>query len=108
MTDYSKTARTLIYLLSCAVSEKECELKSDEIDFDGLYSLAKRHSLCSAAAFALESAGINEPRFTQAKVKAKRKLALLDMQYGFIKSYMVYTQPFFLALKKSYTLLEIV
>ena len=80
MTDYSKTARTLIYLLSCAVSEKECELKSDEIDFDGLYSLAKRHSLCSAAAFALESAGINEPRFTQAKVKAKRKLALFDIE----------------------------
>ncbi len=71
---------SLIYLLSCAVSEKECELKSDEIDFDGLYSLAKRHSLCSAAAFALESAGINEPRFTQAKVKAKRKLALFDIE----------------------------
>lgn len=80
MTAYPKTARTLVYLLSCAVNKKKCELKPEEIDFDGLYSLAEKHVLCSAAAFALESAGIEERRFTQAKLKAKRKLGLFDVE----------------------------
>lgn len=79
MADYTQTARTLVYLLSCAVNEKQCELKPGEIDFDGLYSFAKIQGLCSAAAFALESAGISERRFVQEKLKAKRKLALFDL-----------------------------
>ena len=78
--DSSRTAWTLVYLLSCAVNEKECDLKSDEIDFDGLYSLAKNHAVCSAVAFALESVGIDERRFAQEKLKVKRKLGLYDVE----------------------------
>lgn len=80
MADYPETARTLVYLLSCAVNEKECELRPDEIDLDGLYSLAQKHVLCSAVAFALESAGIEDRRFTQTKLKAKRKIGLFDIE----------------------------
>lgn len=80
MTDYPKTARMLIYLLACAVNEKECRIPPAEIDFDGLYLLAKNHAVCSAVAFALESAGINDRRFSQAKLKAKRKLGLFDVE----------------------------
>lgn len=80
MEDYYKTAQMFVYLLSCAVNEKKSELKADEIDFDGLYSLAHKHVLCAAVAFALESAGIIEPRFEQAKLKAKRKLGLFDIE----------------------------
>lgn len=80
MAEISPNAQTLVYLLSCAVKEKKCELKPEEIDFDGLYSLAYKHSLCSAAAFALDSAGISERRFEQAKLKAKRRLGLFDIE----------------------------
>ena len=82
MADYSKTAETLIYLISCAVNKKKCELKPGEIDFDGLYLLAKRHFLCAAVSFALESAGIEERRFTQARLKSMRKLGLFDIERG--------------------------
>ena len=80
MANYPDTAWTLIYLLSCAVNENECKLKPDEIDFDGLYLLASNHVLCSAVAYALESAGISEGRFEQAKLKAKRRLGLFDLE----------------------------
>lgn len=80
MTDYSDTARTLVYLLSCAVNEKKCDLKAEEIDCDKLYSLSESHGLCAVVAFALDSAGIEDRRFTQAKLKAKRKLGLFDIE----------------------------
>ena len=80
MTDYSDTARTLVYLLSCAVNEKKCDLKAEEIDYDKLYSLSESHGLCAVVAFALDSAGIEDRRFTQAKLKAKRKLGLFDVE----------------------------
>jgi len=80
MDNDSKTAQTLLYLLSCAVNAEECKLKPDEIDFDGLYSLAAKHGLSSVVAFALESAGISERRFVQAKLKTKRRLGLLDIE----------------------------
>ena len=99
MADYPQTAQTLIYLLSCAVNEKECKLQPDEIDFDGLYSLAKKHVLCSAVAFALESAGISEPRFTQAKLKAKRKLGLFDIERAKIADKLNEAGIWFLPLK---------
>ena len=80
MTNYSQTARTLIYLLSCAVNEKECGRKPGETELGGLYSLAKQHGLSAAVAFALEGAGISERRFEQAKLKAKRRLGLFDVE----------------------------
>ena len=80
MTDYPKTAQTLITLLTCAVNETPCTLSPEEIDFDALYALAKSHVLCAAVGYALESAGIEERRFTQAKLKAKRKIGLFDIE----------------------------
>lgn len=77
---YPETARILIYLLACAINEKECKIKPDQVDFEALYALAQKHAVCSAVAFALESAGIEERRFTQAKLKAKRKLGLFDIE----------------------------
>lgn len=80
MAEYPSTAQTLIELLSCAVNETECKLSPEEIDFDELYTLSKAHEVRSAVAFALESAGIADRRFTQAKLKAKRKLGLFDIE----------------------------
>lgn len=80
MTDFSETARTLVYLLSCAVNDTECSLDGEKINLYDLYLLAKNHGLCSVTAFALESAGIRERQFEQAKLKAKRKLGLFDIE----------------------------
>lgn len=80
MAEYPSTAQTLIELLSCAVNETECKLSPEEVDFDELYTLSKAHEVRSAVAFALESAGIADRRFTQAKLKAKRKLGLFDIE----------------------------
>ena len=80
MADSFHTAQAQLYLLSCAVNSTICERKPDEFDFDGLHAFAEQHAVCSAVAFALESAGIREHRFEQAKLKTKRKLALFDIE----------------------------
>lgn len=75
----SNTINDLIYLCGCAVRmEVPDKKRAEELDLDMLYKAADAHMLTSAVAFALESAGINDTRFSQAKWKAIRKIALLD------------------------------
>ena len=69
----------LIYLVSCAVKESVPETSRVEaLDLPALYTVAERHMLTAAVAFALESAGVRDPAFMQAKAKAMRKVALMD------------------------------
>ena len=69
----------LIYLVSCAVKESVPDRSRVEaMDLAALYTTADRHMLTAAAAYALESAGVHDPAFTQAQAKAMRKLALMD------------------------------
>ncbi len=69
----------LIYLVSCAVQESVPDRSRVEaMDLAALYTAADRHMLTAAAAYALESAGVHDPAFTQAQAKAMRKLALMD------------------------------
>ena len=69
----------LIYLVSCAVKESVPEKdRVEALDLPALYTVAERHMLTAAVAYALESAGIHDPAFTQAKAKAMRKIALMD------------------------------
>ena len=57
---------------------RECdELRLDEIM--QIYEVAKNHSLTAMVAYALESAGVYDERFTQEKAKAIRKNAMLDI-----------------------------
>ncbi|MCR5294399.1 MAG: nucleotidyltransferase family protein, partial [Lachnospiraceae bacterium] len=71
----------LIWLLSCAVNGRVPEEERlRNVDLDLLYRESARHMLTAAAAYALESAGIRDQRFVQARAKAVRKLALMDAE----------------------------
>jgi len=76
MTDAS---RDLIYLVSAAVNGTvPDESRVRAMDMDALYAQAGRHMLSAAAAVALEAAGVEEPRFNDARGNAIRKIILLD------------------------------
>ena len=69
--DYKQTAYYLIYLIKCILNHKiPSNEKLDEIDLSQLYEVAQKHSLTAMVAFALESAGIQDERFLQAKSKS--------------------------------------
>ncbi len=50
------------------------------MDLDLLYKAAKQHLLTAVVGYALESAGIHDHAFLQAKAKALRKLGLMDAE----------------------------
>ena len=79
------------YLAGCAVNgavpAKE-ELGSikikEQLESGILYKAADRHMMTSLTAFALESAGIFDPAFEEAKARAIRKNVLLDHERGLV------------------------
>lgn len=81
MESSSKTARDLIYLVSCALNEKKPNTDiCREMDLEAVYYLAQFHSLTSAAAFALEKVTELPRAFDQAKKKAIHKLSHFDIE----------------------------
>lgn len=79
--EYRAALDDVICLVACAVNETVPDRKRVEsMDLPTLKRAADRHLLTAAAAFALESAGIHDPAFTQAKAKAIRKVALMDAE----------------------------
>ena len=81
MAELSTLQSTWLNLLICALNRKQPDkeqlLKTNPQE---LYQLADAHSMLSITAFALNSIGIHEPHFEQAKTKALRKLALFDIE----------------------------
>lgn len=81
MESSSKTARDLIYLVSCAVNEEKPNTDiCREMDLEAVYYLAQFHSLTSAAAVALEKVTELPRAFDQAKKKAIHKLSHFDIE----------------------------
>ena len=73
--------RDLAYLAACAVNETVPSVsRVENMDLEALYQVAKRHMMTGIAAMALESAGINDAAFSQAKGKAIRKVAAFDIE----------------------------
>lgn len=71
----------LVYLSSCAVNQTVPDAqKIAALDLEQLYEAADRHMMTSLAAMALESAGIHDPLFTQARGKAIRKTAMMEIE----------------------------
>ena len=82
MTDdkYRGTVEDLVYLLSCTVNGAPVDgVRAGTMDLSALYEIADRHLLTGITAMALENAGIRDEAFTQAKGKAIRKVAAMDM-----------------------------
>ena len=76
-----KVVDDLTYLLSCAVDGRTVDgRRAETMDLPALYELAETHLLTGVTAMALESAGIRDEAFTQAKGKAIRKVALMDVE----------------------------
>lgn len=77
----NKSAKDLIYLLSCAVNGITPDKASVQaMDLEQLYQLAKAHSLRAAVYIALRSADAKDVNFQQAYNKAVRKNVLLDVE----------------------------
>ena len=77
----NKTAKDLIYLLSCAVNGITPDTeKVQAIDLESLYILAKAHTLRAAVYIAFRSAGVIDYNFQQAYNKAVRKNVMLDVE----------------------------
>lgn len=77
----NKTAKNLIYLLTCAVNSITPDTeKVKAMDLEQLYRLAKAHTLRAAVFIALRSAGVQDRSFQQAYNKAVRKNVMLDVE----------------------------
>ena len=77
----NKTAKDLIYLLSCAVNGITPDTAQVQaMDLEQLYRLAKAHTLRAAVFIALRSAGVENRSFHQAYNKAVRKNVMLDVE----------------------------
>ena len=79
--EFRKNAADMIYLTACAINGKIPKQKRVEaLDLPKLFEVCQEHILSASVAYALESAGIKDNDFTQAKEKAIRKNILLDAE----------------------------
>lgn len=100
MTNDKKVTDDLIYLCSCAfnglIPDRE---RTAAMDLDVLYYAAKRHSLSSLTAYALETAGVSTADFTEARAKAMRKTAVMDTDTNALLTQMEESGIWYLPLK---------
>ena len=79
--EFRKNAADMIYLTACAINgRKPKQERIDNLDLPKLFEVCQKHILTACAAYALESAGVKDNDFTQAKEKAIRKNILLDAE----------------------------
>ena len=78
---YKNNALSMIELVICSISG---EIPSSDflktLDFDQLFEVCQNHILTTCTAYALESAGIKNERFSLAKEKSIRKNILFDAE----------------------------
>jgi len=78
---FRSNAMDMLYLTRCAVNgEVPDKKKISQIDLDCLFIVCQKHILTACVAYALETAGIRNHDFIQAKEKAIRKNILLDAE----------------------------
>lgn len=76
-----KTGYDMLYLSSCAVNGIKPDFdRINDIDLSKLFQICQFHSLTAIVCMALESAGISDKNFIEAKSKAIRKNILLDAE----------------------------
>lgn len=79
--EFRKNAADMIYLTACAINGKKPKQERIEaLDLPSLFEVCQKHILTACVAYALESAGVKDNDFTQAKEKAIRKNILLDVE----------------------------
>ena len=79
--EYRSASLDVVYLAACAVNGQVPDAaRVRQMDLENLYKAADRHLLTGITAMALESAGVKDAAFTQAKGKAIRKVAAFDVE----------------------------
>lgn len=79
--EFRKNAADMIYLIACVVNGKTPKAQRVEnMNIDQLFEVCQKHILTACVAYALESVGIKNHEFNQAKEKAIRKNILLDAE----------------------------
>lgn len=79
--EYRDAIQDVAYLASCAVNGRLPEAERvGKMNTGILYKAADKHLLTGITAMALESAGVKDEAFTQAKGKAIRKAAAFDVE----------------------------
>lgn len=82
-SEFRKNAADMIYLTSCVFNKmKPKQERIDKLDLPKLFEVCQAHIMTACVAYALESVGIRDHEFTQAKEKAIRKNILLDAERG--------------------------
>ena len=80
-SEYRISAYDMIYFVSCAIKGETPEKdRLDRVNLKSLFEVCQKHILTACVAYSLESAGIQDHDFTQAKEKAIRKNILLDAE----------------------------
>lgn len=78
--EYRSTTDDIIYLSGCVVNDTVPDKdRVAEINLENLYQVANKHFLTAIVGFALESAGIYDKRFIQAKAKSIRKVTAMEI-----------------------------
>ncbi len=73
----------MIYLTACAINDRmPRQERVERLELPNLFEVSQKHILTACVAYALESAGVKDNDFTQAKEKAIRKNILLDAERG--------------------------
>lgn len=79
--EYRAGAEDVVFLAACMVNgEKPDAERVRRMDLEQLYKTANRHLLTGIVGYALETAGVRDPAFVQAKSKAIRKIVLFDTE----------------------------
>ena len=80
-SEFRKNATDMIYLTACVINgRKPKQERIEALDLPKLFEVSQKHILTACVAYALESAGVKDNDFTQAKEKAIRKNILLDAE----------------------------
>jgi len=78
---FCRSAYHMIALVCCALKgKKPSAALIGKLDLSALFEVCERHNLTACTAYALESAGVHDRNFTEAKNKAIRKNILLDTE----------------------------
>lgn len=100
--EYRAAILDVAYLASCAVDDTIPDAAQvSKMNLEKLYKTADRHLLTGITAMALESAGIKDEAFTQAKGKAIRKAAAFDVERSAVLAKLEEADIWYMPLKGS-------
>ncbi len=78
--EYRKAIDDVIYMCTCTVNgESPDKERIDSLNLEHLYKAANKHNLSAIVGYSLESAGVFDNSFIQAKAKAIRKVAAMEI-----------------------------